>query len=87
MNQSVEHQVDVLSLTPASDVKHIVRNVIFQPRATTEDGVVAFKVYQEAGTIVEHTVHAPLLLPEGRYTASGQRELNALSGILERVND
>lgn len=87
MNNQFETQVEVLPLTPASDVKHIVRNVISQPRASEQDGVVAFKVYQNEGTIVEHTVHEPLLLPVGRYSASIQQEVNPLSGILERVND
>lgn len=84
MNDSLS-LVDVLPLTPASDVKHVVRKVIPQPRPA-EGNAIAFNTTEE-GTVVEHTVHAPILLPSGKYTSSIQQEVNPLTGILENTND
>lgn len=79
--------VAVLPLTPHSEIKHVVLNVIPQPRPTDKDSVVAFRAVNDNGTIVKHTVHTPHVLPAGEFSATNQQEKNPLTGLLERVND
>lgn len=83
----LESVVAVLPLTPHSEIKHVVLNVIPQPRPTEKDSVVAFKAFSEEGTIVKHTVHSPHVLPVGDFSSTIQQEKNPFTGFLERVND
>lgn len=93
-NQVNEVSVAVLPLNrsgQADTEKHVVTNVIPQPRPTdVNDGtvrVVTFKVAQKQGTVIKHTVHGPILAPAGKHSSTTIQEPNPLNGMLEDTND